>query len=61
MFIYMTRKEILKIADSELHTEELYENEDQLDKKLQNKKIVFLLHTFESGPLLNFKGEFRQL
>ncbi len=39
----------------------MYENEDPLDKKLWNKKILFLPHTFESGPLLNFKREFRQL
>jgi hypothetical protein len=28
---------------------------------LWNKKILMLPHTFESGPLLNFKREFRQL
>jgi hypothetical protein len=39
----------------------LYENEDQVDKKLWNKKILFVPHTYESAPLLNFKEEFRQL
>ncbi len=54
-------KKYQRIADSELHTKECYENEDQLDKKAWNKKILFLLHTFESSPLLNFNREFRQL
>jgi hypothetical protein len=54
-------KKYQRIADSELHTKELYENEDQLDKKAWNKKILFLPHTFESDPLLNFKRELREL
>jgi hypothetical protein len=54
-------KKCQRIADSELHTKELYENEDQLDRKVWNKKILCIPHTFESGPLLNFKREFREL
>jgi hypothetical protein len=54
-------KKYQRIADNELHTEKLYDIEDQLDKKAWNKKILFLSHIFESGPLLNFKGEFREL
>jgi hypothetical protein len=48
-------KKYQRIADSELHTKELYENEDHLDKKAWNKKILFLPRTFECGSLLNFK------
>ena len=36
-------------------------NADKLMNKHWNKKILVLLRTFESGPLLNFKREFRQL
>ncbi len=54
-------KKYQQIAESELHIEELFENENQLDRKVWNNKILFLPHTFESGPLLNFKEEFRQL
>jgi hypothetical protein len=45
-------------------SDQLYRNnnDDKLGKKqLWNKKILLLPHTFESGPLLNFKREFRQL
>jgi hypothetical protein len=56
------RKKYQRIADSGNNNEQLYENEDKLGKKqLWNKKILMLPHTFESGPLLNFKREFRQL
>jgi hypothetical protein len=52
-------------ADSQLHSEKFYEIADQVDKKQKqawwNKKILFIPHTFESGPLLNFNREFREL
>lgn len=44
-----------------LNTRELGEAEDQVAEKVWNKKIIWLPHTFESGPLLNLKREFRQL
>jgi hypothetical protein len=53
-----------RIADIENDTEQqLYEDKDQLVKRQQlwNKKILLLPYTFKSGPLLNFKREFRQL
>jgi hypothetical protein len=51
-----------RIADREFHTREFDENEDQLDKKkMWNKKILFIPHTFKCGPLLNFNREFREL
>ncbi len=49
-------------ADSQLHSEDDYEIEDQLDKNQAcSKKILLIPHTFESGPLLNFNREFREL
>ena len=35
--------------------EHLYENGEKLAKKQWNKKVLMLYHTYESGPLLDFK------
>jgi hypothetical protein len=43
------------------NSEQTYENPDTVEKKRWNKKILILPHTFESGPLLDFKRQFRQL
>jgi hypothetical protein len=39
----------------------LNENDVQLAKKQWNKKVLLLPHTYGSGPLLDFKREFRKL
>ena len=41
--------------------EHLYENDEKLAKKQWNKRVLMLPHTYESGPLLDFKREFRKL
>ena len=41
--------------------ERLNETNDPDTKKQWNRKILMLPHTFESGPLLEFKHEFRKL
>ena len=42
-------------------SKQLYEYDDKREKKLWSKKILIVPHIFESGPVMNFKREFRKL
>ncbi|CAF1285889.1 unnamed protein product, partial [Rotaria sordida] len=60
-----TRREKMyeKRTSDKNNNEQVYKNDNanKLTKKEWNKKILILPHTFESGPLMEFKREFRKL
>jgi hypothetical protein len=50
-----------RITNDDTGSEHLDKNNDSHTKKQWNKKFLMLPHTYESGPLLEFKPEFRKL
>ena len=57
-----TRREKKYLATtSNVNIEQLHDYNEKVEKKLWNKKILMVPHTFESGPVMNFKRDFRKL
>jgi hypothetical protein len=61
LYLPTRREKKYQRRTSDENSEHLYDNDERLATKQWNKKILMFPHTYESGPLLDFKREFRKL
>ena len=61
LYLPTRREKKFRRLSSDKSSEQLYANSDKHAITQWNKKILLLPHTFESGPLMEFKREFRKL